>query len=108
MREKYFPKLREICLGLPGAKEVQKWDHPTFVARGEIFLAMGFSSSYPFVFSFKPSENKLDMYFDDDRIVSARHYGDGAWLGFDLSVHEVDWSEVSDVISSSYEIVLAN
>ncbi|GAB7191872.1 MmcQ/YjbR family DNA-binding protein [Kineococcus sp. NUM-3379] len=34
-------ELRELALGLPGAEEVETWDHPTFRVRGKIFAISG-------------------------------------------------------------------
>jgi predicted DNA-binding protein (MmcQ/YjbR family) len=100
----YLSELREICLALPDAVEVETWGRPTFRA-GKIFVVFTGSQAHPQAMVFKPDAEERAALVDDPRFYSPPYWGSSGWLALDFTAATVDWSEVAELIEVSYRQV---
>ncbi len=102
-------ELREICLGLPDATEVESHGRPTFRTR-KIFAVYGATTKgggseglrYPYSVLFLPDPAEAELLLRDERFFVPAYYGPYGWLGFDLAGGPTDWLEVRELVETSY------
>jgi hypothetical protein len=98
-------ELREICLALPEATEVESWGRPTFRAK-KIFATFGVpSEDRGHGMVFKPDEDERPALLQDERFWLPPYWGPGGWLALDFDAAEVDWDEVAELVEGSYRQV---
>lgn len=105
-------RLRELCLGYPGAEERVSHGRPTFRA-GKIFVAFGGSEKLrpgehrrvPSACIFKADEAELPALDEDDRFFVPAYYGPSGFRAVDLAAPDVDWQEVAELVDTSYRLV---
>ena len=102
----FLPELREICLRLPEAVEVEAWGRPTFRAGKKIFavFADGRSEGTHGVIV-KPEPDERDALVQDERFFAPPYFGPGGWLELEFDAAPVDWSEVAELVEGSYRQV---
>lgn len=100
----HLAELRDVCLALPEATEVEAWGRPTFRA-GKIFTIFEGNDEHPFAVVFKPSADEQPALLADPRFYSPAYWGRGGWLALDLTVAPVDWTEVAELVEASYRQV---
>lgn len=93
-------RLREICLALPEAVEVESHGRPTFRA-GKIFVVYGAAHVDAPAMIVKPDPLERDALLADGRFFSPPYYGPSGWLALDLP-DDTDWVEVSELVDASY------
>jgi hypothetical protein len=101
-------RLREICLALPGTREVESHGCPTFRTR-KIFAVFGGTEkgapsgtmAFPQAVLFLPDPEEVRLLLRESRFFTPAYYGPFGWVGLDLS-GEVDWDEVRVLVEDSF------
>jgi predicted DNA-binding protein (MmcQ/YjbR family) len=97
----FLAELRKICLALPEATEKESWGRPTFRA-GKIFAMFAGDEEHPDTVIFKPDDDERVALVQDSRFYSPPYWGSSGWLSLDFSAAPVDWSEVAELVETSY------
>ena len=97
----YLKELREVCLALPEATEVEAWGRPTFRA-GKIFALFSGTEARPFGVIFKPQSDERAALLEESRFYAPPYYGPSGWLALDFDAAPVDWEEVAELVEESY------
>jgi predicted DNA-binding protein (MmcQ/YjbR family) len=97
----FLAELREVCLALPEATEVESWGRPTFRA-GKIFAVFSGTEDRPYGVIFKPDDDERPALLEDDRFYSPPYFGPSGWLTLDFEAADVDWAEVGELVEVSY------
>jgi predicted DNA-binding protein (MmcQ/YjbR family) len=99
-------RVRSLCLGLPEAFERETWGHPTFRVgggRGKIFCTSATDGSSITV---KADELEREaLLAQGDPFFIPPYVGDKGWIGIELDRAGPDWTEVSELIATSYCLV---
>jgi len=105
--------VRRIALGFPGAFEKISHGRPVFYAP-KSFVWYGGSSKqtgemvrHDHSIMIKPNETERPALDQDSRFFYPMYLGPSGWLGLDLTAAEVDWTEVAELIDTSYRSVAA-
>ncbi|MGB9376195.1 MAG: MmcQ/YjbR family DNA-binding protein [Mycobacteriales bacterium] len=101
----YLPEVRRICLDLPQAAEVEAWGRPTFRAGKKMFALFGGDDKHEFAVVFKPDPADLRGLLADPRFYKPPYFGASGWLALDLTVADVDWAEVTELMDASFRQV---
>ena len=102
----YLGELRDVCLALPEACEVEAWGRPTFRAGKKIFAVFAGDDDHPYGVIFKPEPDEYPALVDDPRIYVPPYFGPGGWLALDFTAaKKVDWDEIADLMDGSYRQV---
>jgi hypothetical protein len=101
----YLEDVRRICLSFPESVEIEAWGRPTFRAGKKIFAVFEGDDHHPFGLIFKPDPDDRRALLQDARFYSPRYWGPGGWLALDFTVSDVDWTEVAELVDSSYRHV---
>ena len=97
----FLTEIREICLALPEAVEVESWGRPTFRAT-KIFAMFTGDEAHPYALVFKPDADEQVALVQDPRFYAPPYWGPFGWLALDLSAAPVDWTEVAELVETSY------
>ena len=102
-RKKFDPddaldKIRDIALALPEAYEEMTWGEVTLRVRKKIFVFPGRGSSL----MVKADPDELEALLGDARFRPAPYLARGGWVSMDLAKAPVDWTEVRELIVTSY------
>ena len=98
-------RVRAICLGYPEAVEVEAWGRPTFRAGKKIFVMVAASMDRPFSIVVKPEADDRGAYLQDARFFSPPYWGPSGWVATDLDRPTTDWTELAEIIDTSYRRV---
>lgn len=98
-------RLRTLCLAFPEAVEVVAWGRPTFRAGKKIFVTVGSSMDRPFTIVFKPDPEERRALIEDPRFFIPPYFGPAGWLAIDFDRPETDWSELAELVETSYRQV---
>ena len=98
-------KLREVCLALPEAVEVEAWGRPTFRAGKKIFAVYTSDDGHAHAVVFKPEPEERPALLGDARFSVPPYFGASGWLALDLATTPVDWGEVGELVECSYRQV---
>ncbi|HEY9556872.1 MAG TPA: MmcQ/YjbR family DNA-binding protein [Acidimicrobiales bacterium] len=101
----FLAELRSVCLGLPEAVEVEAWGRPTFRAGKKIFAVFSGTDERPYGVIFKPEGDERVALVQDERFYAPPYFGPSGWLALDLESAPVDWTEVTELVESSYRQV---
>ena len=101
----YLSELREICLALPEAAEVETWGRPTFRAGKKLFAVFSGTDDHAYSVIFKPEPAERPALVDDARFYSPPYFGPSGWLALDFDAAPVDWQEVAELVECSYRQV---
>ena len=100
-------RLRQLCLALPEAQEVEAWGEPTFRVRNKIFAMYAASDSHhgagrPGVWV-KSTHLLQDMlvHEDPDRYFAPPYVGPKGWLGIRLD-RRPNWKSVNELLRDAY------
>jgi len=97
---KLLPRLRRICLRLPGALETTSWGHPTFKAGGKTFCVIETYKGHLTLF-FKLPAADAAAALRDERFFKSPYVGDER--GVSLIVEGApDWDELAELALKSY------
>jgi predicted DNA-binding protein (MmcQ/YjbR family) len=100
----FLAELRQICLRLPEVVEIETWGRPSFRA-GKIFTLFGSGEDHPQALIFKPDPAERAALIANTRFFKPPYWGPSGWLGLDLSATPADWTEVAELVESSYRLV---
>jgi hypothetical protein len=102
-------RLRTICLGFPGAHEVEAWGEPTFRVKNKLFAMFASSGTHhgagrPGVW-IKSAAVTQDMLV---RAEPARYFvppyvGKSGWVGAFLD-KKPDWEVIDDLLRDAYRL----
>ena len=98
-------RIRAISLAYPESVEVAAWGRPTFRAGKKIFVMMSASMDRSHTIVFKPAPGEREAYLARDAFYSPPYWGPGGWLAVDLEAPDTDWTEIAEIIDTSYRQV---
>jgi predicted DNA-binding protein (MmcQ/YjbR family) len=99
-------RIRSLCLEMPEAFEVEAWGHPTFRVgggRGKMFCTTAADGSSLTV--------QADPLERDALLAAGNHYyvppyaGHKGWVGARADHERTDWSEIAELIATSYCLI---
>jgi hypothetical protein len=102
-------RLRELCLALPEAHEVEAWGEPTFRVRNKIFAMYASAASHhgkgrPGVWcKCKPLEQDLLLHADPRRFFKPPYVGPSGWVGVHLD-RRPGWRALADILREAYRL----
>jgi len=100
-------RLREICLGLPGADEKISHGRPMFFTKkafaiyGAVTKGDHHSGRYDQSFVFRPDEDEAPALLQHPAVFTPAYWGPSGWLAYDLG-DSPDWVEVAELVEESY------
>ncbi len=100
-------RLRNLCLALPEAHEVEAWGEPTFRVRNKMFATFASAGNHhgsgrPAVWIKAAPENQAHMIaHDPDRFFKPPYVGPSGWIGVWLDVPP-DWDEIKGLLRDAY------
>lgn len=104
-------RLRELCLGLPGADEKVSHGRPNFFTR-KVFAIYGgslrgdhFAPIARHSVLFLPDADDRPALIEDERFFVPAYVGASGWLGLSFEksgCDRVDWDEVAELVDASY------
>lgn len=98
-------KLRELCLALPEAVELETWERPTYRVRGKIFaMERGDSGRIALWLKAPPGSQQILIAADQDRFFAPPYVGPRGWIGIHLD-GTPDWEEIAFLIRRSYSLI---
>ena len=103
-------RLRELCLALPEAHEVEAWGEPTFRVRNKLFAMYADAENHhgkghAGVWCKAARVNQdLLVRSDPGRFFVPPYVGPSGWIGVRLS-GKPDWSMVADLLRDGYRLV---
>jgi hypothetical protein len=100
----YLAQVREVCLALPEAHEKESWGRPTFRAN-KIFALFAGIDERPWGVIFTPDAAERPALLGDPRFYVPPYWGPYGGLALDFDAAPVDWSEVAELVESSYRKV---
>jgi predicted DNA-binding protein (MmcQ/YjbR family) len=92
-------------MAYPEAAEVMAWGRPTFRAGKKVFLMVSSSMDRPNAIVFKPAPDERLAYLGSPRFFSPPYWGAGGWLAVDVGSPSTDWTEIAELIDTSYRQV---
>lgn len=104
--EPFLAELREVCLALPEACEVEAWGRPTFRGGKKMFAVFtGLAEEADQSVVFKPEPDERAALVADGRFYVPPYFGPAGWLGLRFTAAPVDWDEVAELMEGSYRQV---
>lgn len=101
----FLAELREVCLKLPESAEVEAWGWPTFRAGKKLFAVFSGDDEHQYGMIFKPESAERPALVQDSRFWVPPYFGPSGWLALDFTAAPVDWTEVAELVESSYRQV---
>jgi predicted DNA-binding protein (MmcQ/YjbR family) len=99
---KQLDRMRKIAMALPEATEEVTWGTDiNFRVRKKIFAFPGGGGSL----TVKADREELPALRGDPRFKPAPYLARGGWVVLDLSKPPIDWTEVEELIHSSYCLI---
>jgi hypothetical protein len=98
-------RLRALCLAFPEAAEVRAWGRPTFRAGKRMFAIAGSSMDRPHSLVFKPDPDERRALIAEPRFFVPPYYGPSGWLAIDFNGADTDWTEIAELLDTSYRQV---
>jgi hypothetical protein len=100
-------RLREICLALPEAHEVEAWGEPTFRVKGKIFAMHSSANTHHgsgregvWILSVS-SEQDFVLRARPDRYFKPPYVGPSGWIGAWLD-RNPPWNEITELLRDAY------
>lgn len=101
--ESVLKKLRAVCVALPGTAETLTWRNPTFKANGKAYAVLDKYKGVPCVW-FRCAKSKREALLKDAKFFPSPY--DKAHQALCRAARDIDWSQLSDLIRSSFESVM--
>lgn len=101
-----FEAIRQFCLGLPEAHEVEAWERPTFRVRNKIFaMPRERDGKRPSIWcKAAPGVQMLLVSGDPETFYAPPYVGPKGWIGITLDAH-ADLEYVTSLLEESYRLV---
>jgi hypothetical protein len=100
----YLAEVRELCLSFPEAVEVEAWGRPTFRA-GNMFCVFSGTDEHRSSLLLQADDEERPALLQDPRFYLAPYYRNAPWVAFDLDAAPLDWTEVRELVETSYRRV---
>ena len=103
-------RLRQLCLSLPQAVEVEAWGEPTFRVGKKLFAMYASADNHhgggrPAVWCKAASGNQgLMVRAAPDRFFVPPYVGPSGWIGVYLD-GAVEWGELKELLTDSYRLI---
>ncbi len=103
-------RLREICLALPEAHEVEAWGEPTFRVKNKLFAMFAAANKHhgggrPGIWcKAAPGNQELMIQHAPTKFFRPPYVGTSGWVGVYLD-GDVDWTEVAELLTDSYRLI---
>jgi predicted DNA-binding protein (MmcQ/YjbR family) len=105
-------RVSAVCLALPEATRELKGGHASFQVRKKVFAYFlndhhgdGIVSVCARVL---PGDNQRLVNSDPAKFYLPAYIGPRGWVGLRLDAGEVDWEEVEELVTGSYQLVTAS
>lgn len=98
---KQLERIRALALALPEATEELTWGDVNFRVRKKIFCFPNDGRSI----MVKADPEELPALLGDARVTPAPYLAKAGWVVLDLTTPQVDWTEVDELIRTSYCLV---
>jgi hypothetical protein len=102
-------RLREICLALPEAHEVEAWGEPTFRVRNKLFAMHASANTHHgagreaiWIASNHVAQDMV-MRAKPDRYFSPPYVGPGGWIGAWID-RNPPWNEIAELLRDGYRL----
>lgn len=105
-----LPRLRALCLALPGAHEVEAWGEPTFRVKKRLFAMYAAPDNHhgagrPAVWcKAGPGNQALMVEADPARFFVPPYVGPSGWIGVYLD-RRVNWRVVTGLLRDAHALV---
>jgi predicted DNA-binding protein (MmcQ/YjbR family) len=99
-----LPRLRKICLALPGASETENFGHPFFRFKTKPFCIFLGAEDDPAI-AIKVAKAEQGMFLEDSRFSRTPYIGRHGWVSL-KAAGRLDWEEVEELVKSSYRLVI--
>jgi predicted DNA-binding protein (MmcQ/YjbR family) len=102
--------MRELCLSLPEAHEVEAWGEPTFRVKNKMFATYASASSHHGAgrastwVKAAPGEQEFRVRAEPDRYFIPPYVGVRGWIGIWLD-DGIDREELAGMLRDSYRLV---
>ena len=97
---KLLPRLRRICLRLPGTSETVSWGHPTFKAGGRTLCVLERYKGH-LTICFKLPAGDAQAALRDTRFFKTPYVGHQGWVSLIVDT-QPDWGEVAALALKSF------
>lgn len=99
-------RVRELCLDLPEAVEIDSRGRPHWRAgRRPFFSFVGARMDLPFTVCVKLDPDEQLAWADDARFFVPPYWGPYGWRGLHLDAPDTDWQLIAELLDSSYRLV---
>ena len=102
-------RLSKICLALPEASQEIMGDHAGFKVRKKVFVYFLNDHHGDGIVSVAckvlPGDNEALAKSNPSRFYLPAYIGPRGWVALRLDVGKVDWSEVAELVMTSYRLV---
>jgi hypothetical protein len=102
-------RLREICLALPEAHEVEAWGEPTFRVRNKLFAMHASANTHHgagreaiWIASNHVAQDMV-MRAKPDRYFSPPYVGPSGWIGAWID-RNPPWNEIAELVRDGYRL----
>ena len=102
-------RLREICLALPEAHEVEAWGEPTFRVRNKLFAMHSSAGTHHgrgrpgVVIASTHVSQDMVLRARPDRYFSPPYVGPSGWIGAWLDKNPL-WGEITELLRDAYRL----
>lgn len=101
------PRLREICLSLPGVEERLSHGEPTWFVKKRSFAMLWdhhHSNRVGFVCAAPEGVQEMLVTSEPERFFRPPYVGVRGWIGVYLDV-PVDWDEIEEILRSGHALI---
>lgn len=98
-------RVRALCLAYPEAVEKRSFGRPTFRAGKKVFVWMSASMDRAYSIVVKPDAEERLARLEDPRFFVPPYWGTAGWLAIDFDPPDTDWTELAELIDTSYRQV---
>src|ERR1035438_3475867 len=100
--------LADVCLALPEATRELRGDHATFRVRKKVFAYFLNNHHGDGIVSVAckalPGDNAILAAAQPERFYLPAYIGPGGWIALRLDTAEIDWDEVTELVTLSYRL----
>lgn len=108
-KDKRLSKLTEICLSLPEGAVEYMGDHAQYLIRKKKFAYFLNDHHGDGIVAVAckvlPGDNERLIAADPELFYMPAYIGPRGWVAFRLDVGRIDWQEVRDLVTGSYQLV---
>jgi predicted DNA-binding protein (MmcQ/YjbR family) len=102
-------RVQQICLALPEAVHETHGDHASFLVRKKTFMYYLNNHHGDGIVAVAckvlPGDNAVLVKAQPEKFYMPAYIASRGWVGLRLDLKHVDWEEVADLISGSYQLV---